>query len=249
MTATGAGDAPDFSHGLPYEKSGGGTLPDFVGRLERAIRAAKKQSRLKLPDLTVLAAQNDPYRLHTSAGHRDAVWFADRVSEHLRPFETIHLRGLFYRIVAKGDVRRPDGDLFVNTEESWSWFATRAAKTARWLGHVPFDRIVDERNAAPEIYVLGAKTPEWHLSAGESAYVPDLNEALPRFECSGLTARQRYRLIFIGEKTSSGCHLAPTRAKRRRRAVAAERGDQRYASLWIGRSGDAGRAPCSGLLL
>lgn len=208
---SGADDAPDFFNGKLLEKSGGCTMTEFlgVGRLERVMRAAKKGSRRKLPDLTVLAAQNDPYRQHTDAGIRDAMWFAEQMEKHLRPFETIHLRGLFYRIVAKGDVRMPDGDLFVNTEELWSWFANRAAKTARWLGYVPFDRIVDERNAAPEIFLPGAKTAGWHLSVGDAAFVPDLCDAMPRFECSEFTARQRYRLVFIGEKTSLGAVLRP----------------------------------------
>jgi hypothetical protein len=34
-----------------------------------------------------------------------------------------------------------------------------AAKAARWLGYVPFKRIVDERNAPPEIFVLSELLP------------------------------------------------------------------------------------------
>src|SRR4051812_29645119 len=43
------------------------------------INAAKRGSNHNLPALTVLATQNDPYRLATPAGQRDGEWFADAV--------------------------------------------------------------------------------------------------------------------------------------------------------------------------
>jgi hypothetical protein len=34
---------------------------------------------------------------------------------------------------------------------TWTWLVERAAKAARWLGYVPFDRLIDQRNAEPVI--------------------------------------------------------------------------------------------------
>ena len=55
-----------------------------------------------------------------------------QIDRFLRPGHTIHLRGLFYRIVSASDVRKPhDGSLFINTDENWEWLADEAAKAAR----------------------------------------------------------------------------------------------------------------------
>jgi hypothetical protein len=40
------------------------------------------------------------------------------------------------------------------------WLQVEASKAARWLGHVPFDRIVDARNDAPVIIVRDDDAPE-----------------------------------------------------------------------------------------
>ena len=63
----------------------------------------------------------------------------------------IHLRGLFYRIVTAGDIRRPDGSPFINDLDCWEWLQDTAAKAARWLGYVPFERIIDNRNDPPRL--------------------------------------------------------------------------------------------------
>jgi hypothetical protein len=97
----------------------------------------------------VLSPQNDPYRLDTEEGHRLGQWFADQVARFLGADRRIHLRGFLYVLVAGGDVEKPDGATFANTDENWVWLQARAAKPARWLGYVPFERIVDERNAKP----------------------------------------------------------------------------------------------------
>jgi hypothetical protein len=177
------------------------------GRLQQVIRDIKRTSGTDLADLTVMSELTDPYRLDTKARHRDAQWFLDQI-DLLVPYGTIHLRGLHYLIVVRGDIRKPDGEVYTNTDEDSVWLGDKAAKAARWLLYVPFGRIVDERNAAPEIYIPEIDVPERCLSSGDDAYLPDLDEMLPRFECSGI-ARQPYRLIFIGEKTSLGSVLRP----------------------------------------
>src|SRR5271155_1674867 len=97
---------------------------------------------------TVLAERNDPYRLDSPAWHRRAAWFAEQLDRFV-PFGTVHLRGLHYKLSSAGDVLLPDGRPYPNDDATWEWLNEKAAKAARWLGYVPFDRIIDERNAAP----------------------------------------------------------------------------------------------------
>ena len=46
--------------------------------------------------------------------------------------------------------RKPDGQVYANTEAEWKWLNDRVSKAARWLGHVPFTQIIDQRNAEPD---------------------------------------------------------------------------------------------------
>ena len=83
----------------------------------------------------------------------------------------IHLRGLFYRIVAAGDVGVPTGQPFINDLDCWKWLQDTAAKAARWLGYVPFERIIDNRNDPP-LAISYAETPQpgsVGLTAGPAA--------------------------------------------------------------------------------
>lgn len=180
---------------------------------------------LALTDLTVMAERNDPYRLDTAANHALGQWFAAQVARTLPDdISTVHLRGLHYRLVALGDVRKPNGEVYRNTDKDYAWFGEQAAKAARWLGYVDFERIVDERNAEPEIYCLGSfftSKPHTSLSQGFGIYptrledialddlVPSLNLAMPRPICSSSAPPQPYRLVFIGEKVSLRPILLP----------------------------------------
>jgi hypothetical protein len=170
-----------------------------AGALRRQLETAAAASGLGLCDLTVLAVQNDPYRYDTHAGHRDGQWFAQQIERFL-PVGQIHLRGSHYRLVSSGDVNKPDGSPYINTESNWICLQ-KVAQAARWLGYVQFDRIADQRNEAPQIFVPEAPATRAWLGSGE-IYWPELDELLPRINCSGFAARQPYRIALIGEKSS-----------------------------------------------
>jgi hypothetical protein len=135
--------------------------------LREVLEEAATLGDYSLGELTVLSQQRGPYRFDTPAGHRDGKWFAE-VFERLVPDtnSAVHLRGLHYRIVVARDVIRPDNGLpYTSTEENWKWLSENAAKAARWLGYVPFERIIDERNESPIILVPEAPLkPEAGLS-------------------------------------------------------------------------------------
>src|SRR5262249_25212809 len=136
-------------------REGGGMKesPNGAGPLRQLLESAASGAGCSLRALTVLSNQRDPYRLDTPAGHRDGEWFAQQVERFLGGTATVHLRGLHYRVSAAADVRMPNGLPYINTDENSEWLTENAAKAGRWLGYVPFERIVDERNAPPEIYV------------------------------------------------------------------------------------------------
>jgi hypothetical protein len=124
----------------PQQNNGFGALRSVL----ELVRAACGSG---LGELTVLSAQVDPYRLDTAAGHRDGAWLAQQLYRAVGRTRKIHWRGLHYAIVVRGNVRKPNGEIFRNTNEDWEWLSSVAGKAARWLGYIPFERITDNRNA------------------------------------------------------------------------------------------------------
>ena len=122
------------------------------GVLRRILESACEKHKASLNDLTVLSTQVDPYRIDTAAGHRDGQWLAERLAELYGPGQRPHWRGLHYAIVADGGIGKPSGKIYQHTNDDWEWLITNPAKAARWLGYVPFDRIVDQRNSPPIIH-------------------------------------------------------------------------------------------------
>jgi hypothetical protein len=179
-------------------------MPDNPLSLE--IAAAQERSGLNLADLTVLT--DDPYRLDTPTHHRRGQWFANNVARFVS-IGTIHLRGLHYRISSAGDIARPDGGLYLNIHEHWALLAKYAAKSGRWLGYVPFDRVRDERNNPPDDYAADY-TKSVVIRGG--AYVGQVVEEPPNLElpyviCQRIDPRPAYRIILIGEKSSLRAEL------------------------------------------
>jgi hypothetical protein len=136
------------------------------GPLRRVLEQAAAEQGCSMDALSVLSLRRDPYRIDTPAGHRDGWWFAQRVGRFLGPGARIHLRGLHYRISSAADILLPDGLPYENIDAHWEWLSEVAAKAGRWLKYVPFERIVDERNAPAEIYVPEATEPYLYLGDG-----------------------------------------------------------------------------------
>jgi hypothetical protein len=174
------------------------------GPLRSELEAGAVTAGLPLKDLTVLARQNDPFAQDTPAGHRHGQWFADQIAQ-LVPRGVVHLRGLHYRLVASTALK-PDGQPYRNTNENWQWLQTYPAKAGRWLGYVPFGRIVDERNAPPEVTTFDkyGKPFRWISGGYCGIELPSQDLVLPHAYCSPLAGRQPYRITLIGEKTSLG---------------------------------------------
>jgi len=172
------------------------------GALRRVLEDARRELRCPRNELTVLSAQVDPYRLDTPAGHRDGAWLAEQLDRAVGRERRIHWRGLHYAIVAAGDIRKPNGEVYRNDDADWTWLANTAGKAARWLGYIAFERIVDNRNSEPIIHRRSLVTPEAWVSVGLDITIPDVDELEPYAVVTGFEGRQPYALTIFGEKTS-----------------------------------------------
>ncbi|HWB35960.1 MAG TPA: hypothetical protein VHA75_08045 [Rugosimonospora sp.] len=171
--------------------------------LRRELEAAVVATGLSMDALTVMA--NDPFRLDTPANHRIAAWLADTCAELRLGNRQIHLRGMHYMILG---ATRPDGRQYVSDEDSWS-FLERAAKAARWLGSIPFDQIIDQRNSPPETYELIRPEPTPYLTVGIDVRLPSADAIAPKLGLHDFRGVQPYRIVWVGEKSSLGAVLAP----------------------------------------
>ena len=173
------------------------------GALRQILEAAAREARVPLSDLTVLDKKVDPYRQDTPAGHRDGAWLAEQMAR-LGIVGPIHLRGLHYALVSSTSLTKPDGARYLNNADDWEWLQVEASKAARWLGYVPFDRIIDQRNDAPVIVVHDNGEPEAEIGLGADIVVsvPEVEDIKPTVYLANFKARQKYRLVVFGEKTS-----------------------------------------------
>ena len=147
--------------------------PRHNGALRLQLESACRANGCSQSALTVLSTRVDPYRLDTPANHRDATWLAEQLERSFGSKNT-HWRGLHYSLVMrKRPVKKPDGTAFENTEEDWIWLTETAGKAARWLGYIPFERIIDKRNAPPIIHRKPRVIPAAWADAGLDIEFPD----------------------------------------------------------------------------
>ena len=171
------------------------------GALRKVLDAACTKTKCDLADLTVLSAKSDPYRLDTAAGHRDAAWLAKEINRLLGATAKIHWRGLHY-VFATNEVRKPDGAIYLNTDDDWLFLSEVAGKRARWLGYIDFERILDNRNAEPIIHRKASPTPKSYVAVGLEVDIPAVDDLEPQAYVSGFEGRQPFQFVIFGEKAS-----------------------------------------------
>ena len=163
--------------------------------LRAALDAVIAEQGCSLKDLTVLAPKNDPFRLDTTARHRDGRWLAETAAELGLGDRKIHLHGLHYMVLGRP---KPDGTPYVNDNDHWEWLQADAAKAARFLGYIPFDQITDQRNAEPVIRIRDSGQVEAFLTTELNVNIPEAWELQPQVDVDGFEGRQPYRLALIG---------------------------------------------------
>ena len=182
--------------------------------LRAVLEAACKKIDCGLGELTVLSAQVDPYRLDTPAGHRDGQWLADHFNRLVGRNKKIHWRGLHYVLVSTTAIVKPNGEPYRNDDANWTWLIDTAGKAARWLGYIPFERITDNRNAAPIIHRKARVKAEAFVRIGIEVTIPDASDLEPTPDAEGFVGRQPYCFAIFGEKASLEDVLLPiARAK------------------------------------
>jgi hypothetical protein len=182
--------------------------PDRRGLLRMMLEEACASGSYSLSELTVLAAQNDPFRVDTPARHRDGEWLAMQADRLGLGDRIIHLRGLHYMLVS-GEVTKADGKPYTNTDPDWTWLQGNAAKAARWLGYIPFQQIADHRNAEPVVRIFEYADPSPLLKAGVEIDIPTADQFEPRVEVDGFTGIQPFKLVMFGERASLEDILSP----------------------------------------
>jgi hypothetical protein len=89
-----------------------------AGPLRQVIEKSAAEHGLPMKDLTVLAAQSDPFRVDTPTGHRDGAWLAAIVAGLQLGGRKIHLRGVHYALtdLAPGETpyTKPEGAVYAN---------------------------------------------------------------------------------------------------------------------------------------
>ena len=181
------------------------------GELNAIIEDAARDSGLTLSQLTVMGKQRDPYRLDTPSLREAGEWLAAGIGQLLTPDRKIHLRGLHYVFVASGQIYLPasfgSGVPYINTDENWLYLSEIAAKGTRWLGLLSggvslFDRVTDERNEQPFVYVKERQDAVAFPWAGNPVEVNLPREARLELATNQWPVVQPYRIAVVGEKTS-----------------------------------------------
>ncbi len=128
--------------------------------LQHAIRLERGR-KPAITDLLVLAPQNDPFYSGSDGEREMAEWFAG-LWERFGYTTGVHLRRIHYRILSEGNVYRPDGSLYENNRDNWTWM-NKASRHARYLGLINPEDLVDKRNPTPHIHLVpgGEMGPAW----------------------------------------------------------------------------------------
>jgi hypothetical protein len=101
---------------------------------------------------------------------------------------------------------------YINDFTCYRWLGA-AAKAARWLGYVDFERIVDNRNDEPTTYVPEDTKPRdgelaW-VSRTHNPLLPAAADLMPEIGLDGVNFIQPFRIILAGEKSSLQEALLP----------------------------------------
>ena len=177
-----------------------------TGPLRRLLEETAATEGLPMKALTVLAVQNDQFRVDTPAGHRDGVWLATTADELGLGDRKIHLRGLHYMLLGRP---KPDGTSYTNTEADWLWLSGQVGKAARWLGYLPFDQVVDQRNTPPTIRAFNHPEPWPYLTIDVDIDVPPVEDLMPAVGAANFEGAQPFKLVLFGEKSSLADVLGP----------------------------------------
>jgi hypothetical protein len=180
------------------------------------LKALATEQGCTLKDLTVLARQNDPFRIGTPTQVKQAEWFARTLDDVW--FPNIHLREVHYSLVGVGDATLHDGSPYVNNADCWNNLQ-KFAKFARVLGLVDVRRMIDRRTPNPILFALGQPAKPDIVIEEPSLALPAISSRIsrPYFNAGAVDlygyrysqADQPYHVEVWAEKSSVESELEP----------------------------------------
>ena len=146
----------------------------------------------------------------------------------------IHLRGLHYMVI--GRARSRMAATYRTPKRTGLAGRRRPRKAARWLGYIPFDQIIDQRNAAPVVRIFKRAGAVAVHPRRLDVDIPDADDITPRVRLED----------FAACSPTSWCSSARSRRSRRararsptatRRPVPADRRNRRHDASTDGQGG------------
>jgi len=175
-----------------------------------SIKELAGQTGIKTKDLIVLSSGNDPFYADVPHRRERAEWFA-QTWDRFGFQHGSHLRRIHYRIANHAEpVLWPNGDRYLNTQNDWKALVN-ASLTARYLGLIQPDVLVDRRNPAPmEIaYFRDAPEPNVYVTApGLDFDLPD-EFPVPELVLSRFHRDQDFLVEVWAEKSTQNDILVP----------------------------------------
>ena len=168
-----------------------------------------------MPDL-VLSRYRDPWTPWSETHIQKARWVAGYFE---RLGRQIHERGFHYWLVSLGDVVKPDGTPYSNTEKDWN-ILLQWVKWAKYLQIGNWTNLIDRKHPEPmdhlEIYTdpgslhgdadSPSKLVDTKLKGLVDSIIEEVMWVVPRYESSGY---QNYFLTVFCEKSSMNSYIAP----------------------------------------
>lgn len=197
-----------------FYMNGNGALRGY-----EALKETAKALKVNIPDLLVLARQNDPFFCGTPVQQEMAAWFAD-LWQHLSQSGG-HLRRLHYKVLSQDAPTKHNGEPYENTEGCWDYLCA-AGKYARHLGLIDAHAFEDHRNPDPIVHAYYdaaggpyLSKPEWFdfdLPEIDSNIAWALSLSVPSMQVGGYeysSGAQPYHIEIWAEKSTMNDVLLP----------------------------------------
>ena len=164
----------------------------------------------------VLSRYRDPWTPWSETHIQKARWVAGYFEQMGRQ---IHERGFHYWLVSLGDVVKPDGTPYSNTEKDWN-ILLQWVKWAKYLQIGDWTNLIDRKHPDPidhlELYAdPGSLHDDWDspnklvdtkLKGLVDTIIEEIMWSIPRYENSGY---QNYFLAIFCEKSSMNSYITP----------------------------------------
>ena len=168
-----------------------------------------------MPEL-VLSRYRDPWTPWSETHVQKAQWVADYFKQMGRE---IHERGFHYWLVSLGNVIKPDGSPYLNTEKDWTLLQDWI-RWAKYLQIGDWSNLIDRKHPVPLDYLEIGSEPGYLYEGLESPQnlvdtklrdlvnniIEDILFSTPHYEDKGY---QNYFLVVFCEKNSMNNYIAP----------------------------------------